>query len=65
MSPGFTTWSHAVAAAELGYSLPRRWAHSQGVARRAAELAKVMGKDADLLESAAVLHDVGYARASP
>jgi putative nucleotidyltransferase with HDIG domain len=61
MSPGFTTWSHAVAAAELGHSLPRRWAHSQGVARRAAELAKVMGADADLLESAAVLHDVGYA----
>jgi HD domain len=31
------------------------------VARRAAELATVLGDDADLLAAAAVLHDVGYA----
>lgn len=42
-------------------SLPQRWAHSEGVARRAAKLAAVLGNDGDLLASAAILHDVGYA----
>ncbi|WP_405913025.1 HD domain-containing protein [Streptomyces sp. NBC_00963] len=54
-------WARAVAGAELSEPLPRRWAHSQGVARRAAEVAGVLGDDAELLTSAAVLHDVGYA----
>ena len=61
MSPGLRTWAITVAEEELACSLPRRWAHSQGVGRRAAELARRAGADADLLESAAVLHDVGYA----
>jgi putative nucleotidyltransferase with HDIG domain len=39
----------------------RRWAHSQGVAARARGLAPVLGADADLLEAAAWLHDIGYA----
>ena len=41
--------------------MPRRWAHVQGVAARARSLAPVLGADADLLEAAAWLHDVGYA----
>jgi putative nucleotidyltransferase with HDIG domain len=41
--------------------LPRRWAHVQGVAARARSLAAVLGADADLLEAAAWLHDIGYA----
>ncbi len=39
---------------------PRRWAHVQGVAARARGLASVLGADADLLEAAAWLHDIGY-----
>ncbi|MFC5253425.1 HD domain-containing protein [Streptomyces nigrescens] len=39
----------------------RGWAHSRGVAQRALDLAGVVGDDAGLLSSAAVLHDVGYA----
>jgi hypothetical protein len=54
------TWAFAVARDELASSLPRRWAHSLGVARRARVLAHATA-DAELLESAAVLHDVGYA----
>jgi hypothetical protein len=41
--------------------LPRRWAHSQGVAARASGLVPVLGADAELLEAAAWLHDIGYA----
>ncbi|MFH8463907.1 HD domain-containing protein [Streptomyces sp. NPDC017991] len=54
-------WARQVAEAELRDLLPRRCAHSQGVAQRAAELVGVLGDDSDLLASAAVLHDVGYA----
>src|SRR6266571_2469802 len=39
-------WAHAVAEEELALSLPQRWAHSQGVARRASELASMVGSDA-------------------
>jgi hypothetical protein len=45
----------------LQESLPRRWAHVQGVATRARSLAPVLGADAGLLEAAARLHDIGYA----
>jgi HD domain len=45
----------------LQESLPRRWAHVQGVAARARSLAPVLGTDAELLEAAAWLHDIGYA----
>ncbi len=41
--------------------LPRRWVHVQGVAAQARSLAPVLGADADLLEAAAWLHDIGYA----
>lgn len=55
------TWAYEVAEFKLADDLPRRWAHVQGVAKRARELRPMSGSDADLLESAAVLHDVGYA----
>ncbi|PGH49745.1 HD domain-containing protein [Streptomyces sp. Ru87] len=54
-------WAGRIAEAELGEALPRRWAHSQGVAARATGIGRLLGKDADLLTAAAVLHDVGYA----
>ncbi|MFF1416771.1 HD domain-containing protein [Streptomyces sp. NPDC058280] len=61
MNGAMAKWACTVAEAELSELLPRRWAHSQGVAQRAAEVAGVLGDDAELLISAAVLHDVGYA----
>jgi putative nucleotidyltransferase with HDIG domain len=50
-----------LARALLQEPLPRRWAHVRGVAARARSLAPVLGADADLLEAAAWLHDIGYA----
>ncbi|MFE4609139.1 HD domain-containing protein [Streptomyces niveus] len=61
MNKAMAEWASAVAEGELSESLPRRWAHSQGVARCAAALTDLLGDDADLLVSAAMLHDVGYA----
>ncbi|THA72639.1 HD domain-containing protein [Streptomyces sp. A0958] len=61
MHVSMVKWAYAVAEAELSESLPRRWAHSQGVAQRAAELTAIVGCDGELLISAAVLHDVGHA----
>jgi putative nucleotidyltransferase with HDIG domain len=58
-----TSWAEPLARALLREPLPRRWAHSQGVAARARALAPVLGADADLLEAAAWLHDIGYAPA--
>src|SRR6266567_2743750 len=55
------SWAEQLARALLQEPLPRRWAHVQGVAARARSLAPVLGADADLLEAAAWLHDVGYA----
>ncbi|MFC7341320.1 HD domain-containing protein [Saccharopolyspora griseoalba] len=54
-------WAFEVARGKLAEVLPRRWAHVQGVAARAREVAGAVGDDASLLEAAAVLHDVGYA----
>jgi putative nucleotidyltransferase with HDIG domain len=54
-------WAGLLARALLQESFPRRWAHVQGVADRASSLAPVLGADADLLEAAAWLHDIGYA----
>lgn len=61
MSTGLRTWAYAVAEEELACTLPQRWAHSRGVARRATELVDLLGTDIDVLASAAILHDVGYA----
>jgi predicted hydrolase (HD superfamily) len=55
------SWAQQLARELLHQSLPRRWAHVQGVAARARGLASVLGADADLLEAAAWLHDIGYA----
>lgn len=40
---------------------PRRWAHTQGVAAKARALTLVLPGDAELVEAAAWLHDIGYA----
>ncbi|MFJ8973642.1 HD domain-containing protein [Streptomyces anulatus] len=61
MNGAMVKLAYALAKAELSRPLPRRWAHSQGVARRADGLADVVGEDVGLLVAAAVLHDVGYA----
>jgi HD domain len=55
------SWGEQLARALLHEPLPRRWAHVQGVAARARGLAPVLGADADLLQAAAWLHDIGYA----
>jgi putative nucleotidyltransferase with HDIG domain len=54
-------WADDTARTLLHEPLPRRWAHSQGVAAQARTLAQIMGPDADLLTAAAYLHDIGYA----
>jgi len=54
------SWAGHLTQALLQEPLPRRWTHVQGVAARARSLAPVLGADADLLEAAAWLHDIGY-----
>lgn len=54
-------WAFEVAQDKLAGSLPRRWAHVQGVAQQASRLSDDADIDSDLLEAAALLHDVGYA----
>ena len=54
-------WAQQIARVLVQEPLPRRWAHVQGVAARARSLAPVLGADADLMEAAAWLHDIGYA----
>jgi len=56
-------WAYELAESLLADPLPRRWAHSCGVAARAEALAAVLGDDAETLGAAAVLHDIGYAPA--
>lgn len=57
---GLAEWAYSLAGAMLAEALPRRWAHSLGVARRTRELEPILGTDAELMVAAAVLHDVGY-----
>ncbi|MFD9055727.1 HD domain-containing protein [Streptomyces albidoflavus] len=59
-STGLGQWAYGLAESMLSEPLPRRWAHSLGVARRAQSLSPVLSDDAELLEAAAVLHDIGY-----
>ncbi|MES9604597.1 HD domain-containing protein [Actinomadura sp. NPDC000929] len=54
-------WARDLARKHLERPLPRRWAHTQGVARQARGLAPILGNQADLLEASAWLHDIGYA----
>ena len=53
-------WAAELARKLLEVPLPRRWAHVQGVAAQARSLAPILGNDADLVEAAAWLHDIGY-----
>jgi predicted hydrolase (HD superfamily) len=53
-------WAEELARKHLEAPLPRRWAHVQGVAARARVLVPTLADDADLLEAAAWLHDIGY-----
>ncbi|MFD9734205.1 HD domain-containing protein [Umezawaea sp. NPDC059074] len=54
--------AYATARDLLASSLPQRWAHVQGVAKRASLAALSFDEeDADILEASAVLHDIGYA----
>ncbi|MER6617055.1 HD domain-containing protein [Streptomyces xantholiticus] len=57
---GLTEWAYPIAESLLADPLPRRWKHSLGVAERARSIGPVLGEDAELLEAAAVLHDIGY-----
>lgn len=58
-----TDWAYSLAESLLAEPLPRRWEHSKGVAERARIIAPILGDDAELLEVAAVLHDIGYSPA--
>jgi hypothetical protein len=53
-------WAQGVARELLESPLPQRWAHTEGVARRARAAAAVAPTHAELIEAAAWLHDVGY-----
>ena len=53
-------WAEGLARTLLERALPRRWSHVQGVAARARTLKPSLGTDADLIEAAAWLHDIGY-----
>jgi HD domain len=55
-----SAWAERLARTLLEQALPRRWAHVRGVAARARGLAPTLGADAELLEAAAWLHDIGY-----
>src|SRR5699024_9948980 len=57
---GHVHWARELARELLEGPLPRRWAHSQGVAEQARSLRSMLGDDADLVESSAWLHDIGY-----
>lgn len=60
---GRVEWARALAERLLGEPLPRRWAHTQGVAAAARRLASILGDYAELIEAAAWLHDIGYSPA--
>ncbi|WP_064745586.1 HD domain-containing protein [Pseudonocardia acaciae] len=57
---GRVEWARALAERLPAEPLPRRWAHTQGVAAAAGRLAPILGEDAELIEAAAWLHDIGY-----
>ncbi|MGC4902610.1 HD domain-containing protein [Micromonospora echinospora] len=55
------SWAYDVSRQNLSATLPRWWAHVQGVALKARTLTATVGDDGPLWEAAAILHDVGYA----
>jgi hypothetical protein len=55
-------WARNTARRLLAAELPRRWAHTAGVARRAEQVARVLPvEERELLVAAAWAHDIGYA----
>lgn len=57
-----TTWSWLTTRRLLAEELPRRWAHSRGVARQAERIAAAFPPgEAEVLVASAWLHDIGYA----
>jgi HD domain len=55
------TWGRNTSAYQLTSSLPRRWAHVNGVAIRAKVANPLFSdKEGELLVAAAFLHDIGY-----
>ncbi|MFD2398318.1 three-helix bundle dimerization domain-containing protein [Prauserella oleivorans] len=55
-------WAERTARELLATELPRRWAHTQGVARAATRIAHLVAPaESDTLIAAAWLHDIGYA----
>lgn len=54
-------WARDLANRLLAEPLPRRWAHTQGVGRKAESIAHIVEDDAETLIAAAWLHDIGYA----
>jgi HD domain-containing protein len=56
-------WAREIARRMLADALPRRWAHTQGVAAQARAVGPALDWDTDLIEIAAWLHDIGYAPA--
>jgi hypothetical protein len=55
-----SAWAEDLARNLLEDTLPRRWAHVQGVAAQARSLAPAFDAGKELLEAAAWLHDIGY-----
>jgi hypothetical protein len=56
------TWAWLTARHLLAEELPRRWAHTWGVARRAQQIAPALpAGERDVLVASAWLHDIGYA----
>jgi hypothetical protein len=53
-------WAAQAARMFLQDQLPERWAHTRAVAAQARTLGPILGSDAELLEAAAWLHDIGY-----
>lgn len=53
-------WARDLAGDLLAESLPRRWAHSRGVGRKAESITDVISGDPETLICAAWLHDIGY-----
>jgi hypothetical protein len=53
-------WAVDLGRTLLAETLPHRWAHVQGVAAQARTLEPSLCADADLIEAAAWLHDIGY-----
>lgn len=51
-----------MARAQLAATLPTRWKHVQAVAAKARAVGATLGAEADVLEAAAWLHDVGYSQ---